>query len=329
MLRIHFTADDLARIRVRAEPHPLWEVLLSMHLLQSGHGSLMFDNWRRQARSSMRSSATVLATLAPPKGYSPDFLTPTVDSADLETALETLLSTAKTVLRSDIELLAAETRLPTWVVGIADGDANAMRQLANSIRRYHEDVLQPHWQTIRAHVRADRNKRAELTTDCGIESMLTMLHPTMKWRAPILEIDYPVEHDIYLQGRGLTLMPSFFCWQSPVSLADPERQPILVYPVERELGWCGPVGGSTQRSAPRPESLIALLGRTRANVLRTIAEAPRVNTSELAKAIGISVAGASQHATVLRDAGLVITHRANGAAVHKLSSRGASLLAVS
>ncbi|MFC0108356.1 winged helix-turn-helix domain-containing protein [Kibdelosporangium aridum] len=326
MLRIHFTADDLARIRVRAEPHPLWEVLLSMHLLQGSSGSLMFENWRRQARAAMRPSAAILATLAPPKGYSPDFLTPAVDTTDLDTALESLLGTGKPVLRGDIQLLAAETKLPTWVVGIADGDANAMRQLANSIRRYHEDVLQPHWQTIRSHVRADRNKRAELTTDCGIESMLTMLHPSMKWRAPVLEIDYPVDHEIHLGGRGLTLMPSFFCWQGPITLADPERDPILVYPVERELGWCGPV--TSQRSAPRPESLIALLGRTRANVLRTIAEAPRVNTSELARAIGISVAGASQHATVLRDAGLVITHRANGSAVHKLSSRGASLLSV-
>ncbi|CAM3801739.1 helix-turn-helix transcriptional regulator [Kibdelosporangium persicum] len=326
MLRIHFTADDLARIRVRAEPHPLWEVLLSMHVLQAGHGALVFEPWRRQARSSMRPSAAVLATLARPKGYSPDFLTPTVDSPDLEAALDILLGTGKAALRMDIQRLASETTLPTWAAGIADGDVSAMRQLANSIRRYHQDVLRPHWQTIRAHIRADRDKRAELTTDCGIESMLTMLHPSMKWRAPVLEVEYPVDQEIHLDGRGLTLLPSFFCWQKPITLADPDRTPILVYPVERELGWSGPVAG--QRSAPRPESLVALLGRTRATVLRTIAEAPRVNTSELAKAIGISVAGASQHTTVLRDAGLVITHRSNGSAVHKLSSRGASLLAV-
>ena len=35
MLRIHFTAEDLTRVRVRADPHPLWEVLLSLHLLQN------------------------------------------------------------------------------------------------------------------------------------------------------------------------------------------------------------------------------------------------------------------------------------------------------
>jgi hypothetical protein len=28
MLRIQFTAEDLARIRILADPHPLWEVLL-------------------------------------------------------------------------------------------------------------------------------------------------------------------------------------------------------------------------------------------------------------------------------------------------------------
>ncbi|ALG12536.1 hypothetical protein AOZ06_41800 [Kibdelosporangium phytohabitans] len=325
MLRIHFTAADLVRIRVRAEPHPLWEVLLSIHMLQSGDGSLVFDAWRRQARLSIRPSATILAALARPKGYSPDFLTPTVDTADLDTALESLLGTEKSVLRADIERLATETTPPTWVVGIADGDLDAMRQLATSISRYHEDVLAPHWQAVRAHVRADRDKRAALTTDCGIEAMLTMLHPTMKWRAPVLEVEYPVDRDIHLEGRGLVLVPSFFCWRRPIALADPDRTQTLVYPVERELGWCEPLQG--QHSAPRPESLSALLGRTRASVLRAIAEAPRVNTSQLAKTIGISVAGASQHATVLRDAGLVITHRSNGSAVHKLSSRGVSLLA--
>nr|CEL17307.1 Putative arylsulfatase regulatory protein [Kibdelosporangium sp. MJ126-NF4]CTQ91464.1 Putative arylsulfatase regulatory protein [Kibdelosporangium sp. MJ126-NF4] len=327
MLRIHFTAEDLVRIRVRAEPHPLWEVLLSIHLLQTADGSLMFDAWRRRARASLRPSVGVLAALARPKGYSPDFLTPTVDSADLDTALDSVLSTGRTELRGDIGRLAAETTLPTWVVGIADGDVDTMRQLGTSISRYHEDVLQPHWQTIRSHIRADRDKRAHLAVDCGIETMLTMLHPAMRWHAPVLEVEYPVDRDIHLGGRGLVLVPSFFCWRTPICLADPDRTQILVYPVERELGWCGPADG--QHSAPRPESLSALLGRTRASVLRAIAEAPRVNTSELARAIGISIAGASQHTTILRDAGLVVTHRSNGAAVHKLSSRGVNLLAAS
>jgi DNA-binding transcriptional ArsR family regulator len=322
VLRIHFTAADLVRIQVRADPHPLWEVLLSLHLLQTSQGTLMFDEWRRSARGALKPDVHILATLARPRGYSPDFLTPPVDSADLETGLEALLSTERRKLRDDIAQLASETAVPTWVASIADGEASSMRELANNIRRYHNAVLRPHWNAIRSHIRTDRDKRADVVADSGIEGLLNALSPTMRWCAPVLEVTYPVERDLWLEGRGLVLVPSFFCWQNPITLADPDRQPMLVYPVERELGWASPVSA-------RPGSLAALLGRTRATVLTAIADIPGLNTSELAHAVGISLAGASQHATVLRDAGLVITHRRNGAAVHKLSSRGVTLLEAS
>jgi DNA-binding transcriptional ArsR family regulator len=78
---------------------------------------------------------------------------------------------------------------------------------------------------------------------------------------------------------------------------------------------------------PDPRSLVALLGRTRAAVLLTIADRPSLNTTELAAALGTSQASASQHATVLREAGLVTTRRHNGSALHTLSTCGTVLLA--
>jgi DNA-binding transcriptional ArsR family regulator len=150
------------------------------------------------------------------------------------------------------------------------------------------------------------------------------LYPGVRWRDSVLEMPYPVDQDLRLDGRGLTLVPSFFCWQTPVTLADPERRPMLVYPVERSLDWVNEGSGSRLRA----ESLVALLGRTRAAVLLTIAERPYLNTTELATTLGTSPASASQHATVLREAGLVITRRRHGAAMHTLSSRGTSLLAL-
>ncbi|MBP2326237.1 DNA-binding transcriptional ArsR family regulator [Kibdelosporangium banguiense] len=325
MLRIHFTtAADLWNVRIRQEPHPLWEVLLSLHMLQTDQGAVLFDGWRRRSRAVLKPSVHMLTRLARPKGYSPDFLTPADDSTDLETGLEVLQATGRAQLRTDMELLAAETALPGWVVGLANGEADVMRRLADGIREYHAAVLQPHWQAIRSHIRADRNKRAELIVDGGMENLLKKLHPAITWNAPVLEVDYPADQDVYLDGRGLTLVPSFFCWQKPITLVDQGMQPMLVYPAERTLGWSGVADDMT--TAPRPGSLVALLGRTRAAVLRTIADTPCLNTSEVARMTGISLAGASQHTTVLREAGLVITQRHQGSAMHKLSARGATLL---
>jgi DNA-binding transcriptional ArsR family regulator len=325
VLRIHFTADDLSRVRIMPEPDPLWEVLLSLHLLQTSQGMVLFDGWRRRARATVQPSVHILTRLARSKGYSPDFLTPAPGSADLDDGLEILQSTERARLRADMGRLAEETALPTWAASVADGSAEAMRQIAGSIRDYYSDALKPYWPTIRAHIRADRNRRAEMVVDGGTEALLGGLSPTVSWNSPVLEVTYPVDDDLYLEGRGLTLLPSFFCWQNPITLADRSGQPVLVYPVERTLGW-SVLGEEAAADTPRPGSLVALLGRTRAAVLRTIADTPSLNTSELARMTGISLAGASQHTTVLREAGLVVTRRHQGSALHKLSPRGATLL---
>lgn len=323
MLRVHFTSEDLARVRVRAEPDPLWEVLLSLHLLQTQQGAVEFGAWRGGARSAPLPFVRMLTTLARPKGYSPDFLTPPTDAADLDTALDGLLSTGKRQLRTDIGALAAEVALPSWVGGVADGDVEMLRRLAGGIRRYHDTVLAPYWPTIRAHVVASRARQAELAVSGGLEHMLDTLHPGVRWQDSTLEVPYPVDQDLHLDGRGLTLVPSFFCWENPITLADPGHAPMLVYPVERGLDWAS--RGGEPQSPPGTRSLAALLGRTRAAVLLTIAERPHLNTTELAHTLGVSPASASQHATVLREAGLVITHRHNGSALHVLSTRGTSL----
>ncbi|TCO59771.1 ArsR/SmtB family transcription factor [Actinocrispum wychmicini] len=323
MLRIHFTDDDLARIRIRSDPHPLWEVLLSLHLLQTRHAVLMFGAWRRDVRTALRPTDDILTTLAPPKGYSPDFLTPLVDSPDLEAGLEVVLRTGSDTLSTDMSRLASQTTLPSWANRLAAGDADMMRRLADCIRQYHAKALQPYAQVLQAYVRADWARRAELAMTYGLGHVLSTLHPTIRWRSPVLEVGYPVDQDLYLAGRGLVLVPSFFCWRMSMTVADPALQPVLVYPVDPVPGW---TAKRHDVSRTDRDSLVALIGRTRALVLLTIADRPYLNTTELARAAGTSPAGASQHATVLREAGLVITQRRNGSAVHTLSQRGAVLL---
>jgi DNA-binding transcriptional ArsR family regulator len=321
MLRIHFSAGDLLRIRVLAEPHPMWEVLLSLHMAQTSHGGTMFGLWRQTLRARHVPAAGLLRALCRPTGYSPDFLTPSADVPDFATGLELVMSTPKHRLRRDIAHLASQTRLPAWVSGIADGSPEAMRRLRDALTAFHAHAVHHHWSSVREHVRADRKDRADTATADGFESVLRTLHPAVRWDAPVLEVDYPVEQDLKLEGRGLVLVPSFFCWRNPITLMDHEEAPVLVYPVDRSPDWaveCARESGL--------ESLTALLGRTRAAVLHAIADRTRITTTDLARATGISLAGASQHASVLRNAGLVTTARRKGAAMHKISPSGTTLL---
>jgi DNA-binding transcriptional ArsR family regulator len=67
-------------------------------------------------------------------------------------------------------------------------------------------------------------------------------------------------------------------------------------------------------------ALVALLGATRAAALVTVVKTPAVTTGRLAATLGVSVAAASRHASVLRESGLIATLR-NGQTVHHAPTR--------
>lgn len=322
MLRIHLTADDLTRIRVAAGPDPMWEILLSAHLLNRAAGTVAFGRWRERTLADPPPGLGMLLHLAPPWGYSPDFLTPAAVAGDVDGGVEAVLCTPRTRLRRDLELLGAWRRPRAWTRSLAEGDPPALRRLGAVMHEYHARALAPYWGRIRAGVDADRAARARTLLAGGTDRLLAGLHPSIRWRPPVLEVALPPERDIHLDGRGLLVLPSFFCWRDPITLHDPGLPPVLVYPIAHELGWADPVGDG--RGA---RSLAALLGRTRAAALRALSA--DASTSELARRLTISVASASEHATVLRDAGLISSRRHRNAVHHTLTPLGRDLLEAS
>jgi DNA-binding transcriptional ArsR family regulator len=69
---------------------------------------------------------------------------------------------------------------------------------------------------------------------------------------------------------------------------------------------------------------VALLGRTRAAMLEAVGEGG--TTIQLARRAGTWVPSASQHAQVLRQAGLLVTRRVGKSVHHSLTTLGAALL---
>ncbi|MFC8259752.1 ArsR/SmtB family transcription factor [Streptomyces sp. NPDC057291] len=72
--------------------------------------------------------------------------------------------------------------------------------------------------------------------------------------------------------------------------------------------------------------MATLLGRTRTLVLATIAKHQGCSTKELAARAGIAPPSASEHATILREAGLIHSLRQRNAVLHSLTSLGLALL---
>ncbi|SDT29592.1 winged helix-turn-helix domain-containing protein [Microlunatus soli] len=321
MLRFHFTADDLARVRMTPGPDPLWEALLSAHLLHRTSRAAPFDRWRRQVVGGLTPKARMLPTLAPPRGYSPDFLTPDLaGSTDLDAAVERVQLTPRRRLRTELELLAAWRRPCGWIQQLSAGDPAVLEALGTGLREYHRSVLAPSWERITGAVEADRARQAAAFLEAGVDGMLAGLHPSIRWTSPVLELTAKADRDIHLAGRGIRLIPSFFCWRDPITLLDPELVPVLVYPVPHPRA-----GDAAAEADDGRQRLSALLGRTRASTLRALTVS--ASTSGVARRLGISVASASEHTRVLREAGLIESRRDQGAVRHSLTGLGRSLLA--
>ncbi|MFI9381471.1 ArsR/SmtB family transcription factor [Kutzneria sp. NPDC052558] len=310
MLRFHFTAEDLLSTRVAAGPAAAWELLLSLHLLQSKAGGAVFRSWRAAAVRTLTDAMWLreLFTLTPARGYSPDFLTPT---GDLDEALDMIVRTPAERLRTELSGLAGKRTVPKLVAELL---ANDRKRLVDLLREYHRVALKPVWPQVLAAVDTDRAMRGRAMLAGGMDALLGGL-PDCDWENRVLTVDYPVSRDVHLNGRGLLLTPSAFCWRRPITLADPKLPPVLVYPVEHGDEWTG--------AAPtRP--LSDLIGRTRATVLTIVGDG--CTTGELACRAVISAASASEHVAVLRGAGLLSTRRLGRSAVHRLTPLGRSLL---
>ncbi|MGP3979889.1 helix-turn-helix domain-containing protein [Streptomyces sp. KR80] len=322
MLRIHFTGLDLARVRIAARPDALWESVLSFHRLRDKQGAAVYGQWRGETRARLNGETRLLATLVPSRGYFPDFLTPPEGVLGLEPAIEALRETPVRRLQRDLSLLGTLRSRPGWGDSLADGDSTALGRLIGALRSYHRAAVAPYWPHIRARIEADRAARGRALLDGGADQLLASLPTTMRWRPPVLEADYPVDRDLYLGGRGLLLQPSFFCRRTPVTYHDRDLTPVLVYPVQHtaELGPAVPLNATDADV----NSLGKLVGHTRSAVLQTIGNG--CTTSELARRVGVSAASASQHASVLREAGLVVTLRHGNAVLHTLTPLGAALL---
>jgi DNA-binding transcriptional ArsR family regulator len=320
MLRIFFEAADLGRVRVVTGPDPMWEIVLSLFRLRGQDGAVLFDGWRRQARGRVPVATRLLTDLVPTGGgYFVDFLTPAVRTPTLETSLEAIRATPQDRLRTDLTVLADRLpvrAMPGWTAALGDGDTAVLDQLSGAAQQYFDTCLAPHWRHVQARVDRERFRLTRTIAEVGVERALATLHPTARWRGNVLELGYPLDRELYLRGRGLTLMPSFFCLGLPTSFCDNELQPVLVYPIQHELGWA---------TATSSRSLVTLLGRTRASALEILADSP-CTTSELAKQLHSALATASQQAAVLREAGLASSQRIGQAVLHSATPLGLALL---
>ncbi|GLX02797.1 winged helix-turn-helix domain-containing protein [Microtetraspora sp. NBRC 16547] len=319
MLKILFTAADLTKVTVAEDANPMWELLLSTYRLRRPEGEPIFGRWRRASRAAVPDSGEMLMSAIPPYGYCPDFLTPS-EARTVGEGISTMVEAPHEKLAGDIAELAVQSRrIPPWLRRIGDGEPRELRRLATALHDYFQRCIAPSWPAVQRTVASERRRMQSALDRGGPQLLLSTLHPDVTWQPPVLHVRFPVAQELHLGGRGLRLLPSFFAHGMPTTYKDPALPPVLVYSIgHARLG---------SDAEPGP-SLAALLGHTRARVLMTIA-ITTCNTSSLAEMTAISIATASQHASVLRASGLITSTRCGKSQIHEITPLGLAVIRAS
>ena len=326
--RIHFTAEDLERIQVRPTLGPLAETVKAMCLLRCAQQARApYRPWRDQVKDRLTPQMAALTALFPPGSPGVDLPMLTGAAPTMKQGVQALLAVPRDHLLLEMEYTDRMHKLPAAAWAVAETGGQARLQLAAAAVAAHRVLVEPYWTRIHACLHAEQVARLRTLAAGGPNGLLGSLQSQwICWRPPVLEVLVASDYDVPLNGRGIALVPSVFVGQVPMlhtNPNDPMEGPWRVLPPpDNRAGlrhlWANP--------RPRGAALAALVGRTRAAVLRTIAEG--CSTTELADRVGISLAAASQHASVLRDAGLITTHRQGSAVLHVLTPLGAELLQV-
>ncbi|MFF2141367.1 helix-turn-helix domain-containing protein [Kitasatospora sp. NPDC058190] len=316
MIRIHLTPDDFARVRLAARPAPLQELHAALATMGVPDGNLLHASWRRRALRALPDAARPLADLVP-AGRAPGFLDTTADT--LPDALDQVASWPVELVGAELERGYAPVRAPApaWLQGLHRGEPEAWRLVRQAQKATFGALLGPVWAQVQDLHHAEFVRRAVQLAEGGVGVLLAGLLPGGRladggvWELP------GRAREIRVGGRGLLLLPSFHWFGEPLLSDLPDRPVTVTYPAGSGFPPL-PDGGAG------PEALAKVIGGTRAELLRLLAE--EHTTTELARRLHVSAATASAHTAALRGAGLITTSRAGKAVLHRRTALGSLLL---
>ncbi|GIF78358.1 ArsR/SmtB family transcription factor [Asanoa siamensis] len=196
---------------------------------------------------------------------------------------------------------------------------DVLDQIAAAFAGAWDALLAQDWPELRQLCERDVTHRAGLLGSGGWAAALAGLHPGVRWRDGGIDLVDDDGPTVALGGAGLLLVPSVFVWPEVGVFADDPWPKAIVYPARG-------VGTLLERGRPEaPDQLAALLGRSRALLLTSLADP--ASTSQLATALRMSVGGVGDHLAVLLHSRLVERTRAGRSVLYRRTPLGDELAA--
>jgi DNA-binding transcriptional ArsR family regulator len=315
------TSEDLLSVRFACSP--LWETQAAVRTFTTESARERHDAWHRLVRErAARVDLTPLLAIQPPRGFTPDFLTPPprTPRPRMRDQLAEIRATPPKQVAHELARTresVTDERYTSLIDGYLAQPAHARELLADRIQEAWTELVAPFWVRIRTVLERDVEYRSRTLARHGFRRVLEELHPLIRWTKRGLSCVDRTGVTVTLDERGLVLMPTAFHGPKVAAIVDEPWLPTIAYPARgtAEL-WRTPTGS--------PAALSRLLGRTRANVLTSLDEP--LSTTTLAALMELSPAGVSRHLLALRDAGLVATTRHGHEVRYGRTSLGSALL---
>ncbi|WP_371618884.1 DUF5937 family protein [Streptomyces sp. NBC_00454] len=322
MGEVLFGVDDMANLRFAMSP--LWETAASLRAVADPGRHAVHLPWIKQALA-LRQDRILAGKMGPlhalvaPDGTVRSFLTPPprCPLAEMEEELAVLATLPAEGVAAGLAAAGRRTPLTDFERRLAEDPGRVLPELADALLAWWQAGVRPHWPRIRAVLEADVAYRTRQLGEDGIREVLAHLHPALRWEDNRLEsADLPAG-ELVLAGHGITLAPSAFAVRCHLLAGLGGAPPCAIYPSRA-------VGTLWERRDAAGDGLARLLGHSRARILAHTSSPS--TTTGLAGRTGLSLGAVSQHLAVLRDAGLVTSHRYRREVHYKASDLGIALL---
>ena len=298
---------------------PIHEAVSLAQLMTEPQRHPIFHPWLRRRRLPSLTDLRALTVFMADGAYRPDFLDPSPMSSEptLEEGIEALL--AAPAEQAYAELVDATTGRgvepgPELSRRLLDDPDRVRSEAADALRRLWKTVMEPEWPSMRQALRAEMLDRAIQVNREGLRAVLPRLHPSAACEGDTVTVEKTVDIDIDCP-EGLIVVPSLFITDRIQCTTSDHWTPAIYYPASGRYLWSAP---------PTPGSLDRLLGTTRSKILAALTTP--LQTTVVARLVGVTPPTASEHLAILRDSGLIDSSRAGRTATHELTEAGRTVL---